>query len=98
MLNIAYAPKQENLEGRNRTRADALKLYYLDQVTESLITSNFTGNSSVQFAYTQFLQLEQTVAELAKCYLLEFGDDKTLSYGRCNARNRLTTCTTAYSH
>ena len=26
---------------------------------------------------------EQTVEELAKCFLLEFGENKELSYGRC---------------
>ena len=87
MLNIA-APKQENLEGVIVHELMHLKLYPLDQVTESLITSNFTeGTAAYEFAYTQFFTaLEQTVAELAKCYLLEFGDDKTLSYGRCNAQ------------
>ena len=27
--------------------------------------------------------LEQTVEELAKCFLLEFGEDQEFSYGRC---------------
>jgi hypothetical protein len=27
--------------------------------------------------------LEQTVEVLAKCFLLEFGDNKEISYGRC---------------
>lgn len=30
-----------------------------------------------------FTTLEQTVEELAKCFLLEFGENKELSYGRC---------------
>ena len=39
-----------------------------------------------EFAYTQFFTaLEQTVEELAKCFLLEFGEDKELSYGRCRS-------------
>ena len=29
------------------------------------------------------MTLEQTVEELAKCFLLEFGENKELSYGRC---------------
>lgn len=28
--------------------------------------------------------LEMTVEELTKCFLLEFGENKNLSYGRCN--------------
>lgn len=36
------------------------------------------------FAYNQFFNaLEQTVEEMAKCFLFEFGDNKELSYGRC---------------
>lgn len=68
MLNIA-APKQENLEGVIVHELMHLKLYPLDQVTESLITSNFSeGTAAYEFAYTQFFTtLEQTVAELAKC-------------------------------
>ena len=29
--------------------------------------------------------LEQTVEELAKCWLLEFGEDRELSFGRCRS-------------
>lgn len=54
MLNIS-APKQENLEGVIVHELMHLKLYPLDQVTESLITSNFTeGTAAYEFAYTQF--------------------------------------------
>ena len=36
------------------------------------------------FAYRQFFtSLEITVEELAKCFLLEFGEDRELSFGRC---------------
>ena len=31
-----------------------------------------------------FCALEQTVEEMAKCFLLEFGENKNLSYGRCS--------------
>jgi hypothetical protein len=60
-------------------------MYPLDQVTESLIIANFeAGTSAYNFAYSQFfISLEQTVEELTKCFLLEFGDNKKLSYGRC---------------
>ncbi|MDF2885025.1 MAG: hypothetical protein K0R54_5596 [Clostridiaceae bacterium] len=78
-------PKQENLEEVIVHELFHLKMYPLDQVTESLITSNFKeGTAAYDFAYNQFfISLEQTVEELAKCFLLEFGDNKELSYGRC---------------
>lgn len=65
-----------------------LKMYPLDQVTESLIISNFEeGTPAYEFAYTQFFTtLEQTVQELAKCFLLEFGEDKDISFGRCSGQ------------
>ena len=60
-------------------------MYPLDQVTESLIVNCFEeGSAANKFAYEQFFTtLEQTVEELAKCFLLEFGENKELSYGRC---------------
>lgn len=84
LLNIAN-PKQENLEEVIVHELFHLKIYPLDQVTESLITANFEeGTPAYDFAYSQFfISLEQTVEELAKCFLLEFGDNKELSYGRC---------------
>ena len=84
MLNIVN-PKQENLEEVIVHELMHLKMYPLDQVTESLITSHFKeGTGAYNFAYQQFfLALEQTVEELTKCFLLEFGDNKELSYGRC---------------
>jgi len=62
-----------------------IKMYPLDQVTESLIVKCFEeGSAANKFAYEQFFTtLEQTVEELAKCFLLEFGENKELSYGRC---------------
>ncbi len=61
-----------------------LKMYPLDQVTEGLIDAHYEkGSQAYDFAYGQFmLTLEQTVSELTKCYLLSFGENKTLSYGR----------------
>lgn len=78
-------PKQENLEEVIVHELFHLKMYPLDQVTESLITANFKEDTpEYEFAYTQFfMALEQTVEELTKCFLLEFGDNRTLSYGRC---------------
>ena len=85
MLNAAN-PKQENLEEVIVHELMHLKMYPLDQVTESLITSHFEeGTPAWSFAYTQFFTaLEVTVEELAKCFLLEFGEDRTFSYGRCD--------------
>lgn len=84
LLNIAN-PKQENLEEVIVHELMHIKMYPLDQVTESLITSNFEeGTPGYNLAYTQFFTtLEQTVEELTKCFLVEFGENKELSYGRC---------------
>ena len=84
LLNAA-SPKQENLEEVIVHELMHLKLYPLDQVTESLIVSSFEeGSKEWNFAYRQFFSaLEPTVEELAKCFLLEFGENKELSFGRC---------------
>ena len=86
LLLNAGNPKQENLEEVIVHELMHLKMYPLDQVTESLITSHFEeGTPAWNFAYTQFFTaLEVTVEELAKCFLLEFGEDRTFSYGRCD--------------
>ena len=78
LLN-AVNPKQENLEEIIVHELMHLKMYPLDQVTESLITSTFEeGTPASNFAYRQFFStLEQTVEELTKCFLLEFGDRKS---------------------
>lgn len=42
------------------------------------------GSPASNFAYQQFFcVLEQTVEEMAKCFLLEFGENRELSFGRC---------------
>ena len=86
LLNVRN-PRQENPEEVIVHELMHLKMYPLDQVTESLITSHCEeGSPAWDFAYTQFFTaLEQTVEELAKCFLLEFGEDKELSYGRCRS-------------
>ena len=83
-LNVVD-PKQENPEEVIVHELMHLKMYPLDQVTESLIDSCFEeGSAAHGFASRQFFTtLEQTVEELTKCFLLEFGDDRELSYGRC---------------
>ena len=85
LLNIA-SPKQENLEEVIVHELMHIKMYPLDQVTESLITSTFEeGTPAQNFAYTQFFTaLEQTVEELTKCFLLEYGENRELSFGRCS--------------
>lgn len=84
LLNGAN-PKQENLEEVLVHELMHLKLYPLDQLTESLIKSSFEENTpGCNLAYYGFFTtLEQTVEELTKCFLLEFGENKELSFGRC---------------
>ena len=86
MLN-ALNPRGANMEEVLVHELFHLKLYPLDQVTESLIAANFEeGSPAREFAMTQFMtSLEQTVEELAKCWLLEFGEDRELSFGRCRS-------------
>ena len=85
MLNACNPKQEENMEEIIVHELMHLKLYPLDQVTESLIVNCFEeGSAANKFAYEQFFTtLEQTVEELAKCFLLEFGENKELSYGRC---------------
>ena len=87
LLNAAN-PRRANLEETIVHELMHLKMYPLDQVTESLITSHLEeGTGAYRFACEQFfLALEQTVEELTKCFLLEFGDDRELSFGRCGQR------------
>ncbi len=86
LLNIVN-PKQENIEEVIVHELMHIKMYPLDQVTESLIINCFEeGSPAINFAYQQFYTaLEQTVEELAKCFLLEYGDNKKFSYGRCKS-------------
>lgn len=77
-------PKDENIEETIVHELIHIKMYPLDQVCESLIIDMFEKASKEQnFAYqTLFETLEVTVEELTKCFLLEFGEDKDLSFGR----------------
>ena len=85
LLNIANPKREENFEEIIVHELMHIKMYPLDQVTESLIVNCFEeGSAANKFAYEQFFTtLEQTVEELAKCFLLELGENKELSYGRC---------------
>lgn len=91
MLN-GINPKQENLEEVIVHELMHLKLYPLDQFTESMILSTFEPNTpGYNLAYCNFFQtLEQTVEELTKCFLLEYGESKELSFGRCRNHKSFT--------
>ena len=86
LLLNAGKPNQENIEEIIIHELMHIKMYPLDQVTESLIANCFEeGSAASNFAYQQFfVTLEQTVEELAKCFLLEFVENKEFSYGRCS--------------
>ena len=85
LLLNAVSPKQENIEEVIVHELMHIKMYPLDQVTESLIKNCFEdGSAASRFAYQQFFTtLEQTVEEMSKCFLLEFGENRNLSFGRC---------------
>ncbi|MCK9235356.1 MAG: hypothetical protein WC225_04885 [Acholeplasmataceae bacterium] len=85
-LNVLN-PKYENIEEVIVHELLHLKLYPLDQLTENLIDSHYEVNTpNYDLVYMQFMtNLEQTVEELTKCFLLAFGDNKELSYGRCKS-------------
>ena len=88
MINAAN-PRNENLEEVICHELLHLKMYPLDQFTESLINSAFEDeDKGKNLAYINFFTtLEITVEELTKCYLGAFGDNKKLSYGRCKERS-----------
>ncbi len=84
MLN-GRNPKQENFEEVICHELLHLKMYPLDQFTESLILSTYEDDKTARNLayYNFFTSLEITVEELTKCYLGAFGENKELSYGRC---------------
>ncbi len=85
VVMLSEHAKQENIEEVLVHELFHLKMYPLDQVTESLIENCFEeGTPAYDFAMTQFMTaLEQTVEELTKCFLLEYGENRALSFGRC---------------
>ena len=87
ILNLSGA-NQSNLEEVIVHELFHLKMFPLDQVTENLLLTAFPNESPAQsFAYTQFFgALEQTVEELAKCFLLESGENRELTFGRCERK------------
>jgi len=80
-------PNKENIEEVIVHELLHLKLFPLDQLTESLIINNYSeGTKEYNTIYHQFMiMLEQTVEELTKCFLASFGENKQLSYGRCHS-------------
>ncbi len=84
----ALNPRQENLEEVICHELLHLKMYPLDQFSESLIVSAFSDDEKAKnLAYCNFFTtLEITVEELTKCYLGAFGENKELSYGRCRGQ------------
>ena len=87
VLNVRN-PKQENPEEVIVHELLHLKLYPLDQLTEGLINGHYRKDTpAYDVIYTQFMtMLELTVEELTKCYLGAFGENKSLSYGRCRTQ------------
>lgn len=77
-------PRNENIEEVIVHELLHLKLYPLDQLTETLINNHYDDTSSeYQVMYEQFMiSLETTVEELTKCFLEKTGDDTRLSFGR----------------
>lgn len=81
-------PYNENIEEVIIHELMHLKLYPLDQLTESLIDNTYDKDTNeYKVVYEQFmLMLEQTVEEFTKCWLAAFGENKELSYGRCKQK------------
>ena len=79
-------PKQENFEKVIVHELLHLKTYPHDQLPEGLIFGHYQeGTGAFNTIYNQFMtNLEVTVEELTKRFLGLFGEEKNLSFGRCN--------------
>lgn len=79
-------PKQTNLEELIIHELLHLKLWGMDQMIENLIGCVYGAEEADpkrEFAYTQFMtRLESTVNDLAKSFLEQSGENKTISFGR----------------
>lgn len=87
-LNI-FNPKMENYEQVLVHELCHIKLWKLDQYCESLLNSTFEDKDSVayRFGYDQFMfNLETTTEELARTFLNMIGENKSLSFNRCEER------------
>lgn len=86
LINWAH-PKQENLEEVLVHELMHLKLYPLDQVTESLITSIWEeGTPGRNLPTRSFHSLRADGRGAHQVLSLEFGENKTLSFGRCQGQ------------
>lgn len=85
MVNVCN-PKQTNAEELVIHELLHLKLWGMDQMIDSLLASVYGADDADpkrEFAYTQFMTLlESTVNDLAKSFLEQGGEDKTISFGR----------------
>lgn len=81
-----YNRKHTNLEALVIHELLHLKLWGMDQMIESLIYSVFGNdekNPKFEFAYNQFMhELESTVEDLAKAYVVTGAENKDISFGR----------------
>lgn len=87
-LNI-FNPKMENYEQVLVHELCHIKLWKLDQYCESLLNSTFGDQTSTayKFGYDQFMfNLETTTEELARTFLNMIGENKNLSFNRCEER------------
>lgn len=81
-------PKQSNLEQLIIHELIHLKLWELDQLTESLMDVVFEDKEDPkrELVYAQFMGiLEYTVNDLSKSFLELGGSDKAISFGRLEA-------------
>ncbi len=87
MLNVLN-PKNENMEEVIVHELLHLKMYPLDQFTETMIINNYEHDSNTYnlMYHNFFLNLEITVEELTKCFLGYYGENKELSFGRCKEK------------
>ncbi len=89
LLNVCD-PKQTNLEELIIHELLHLKLWTMDQMIDSLLNCVYgeaENDPKREFAYTQFMTtLESTVNDLAKSFLEQGGEDKTISFGRLDAQ------------
>lgn len=85
LINVCD-PKQTNLEELIIHELLHLKLWGMDQMIENLIGCVYGAEEADpkrEFAYTQFMTLlESTVNDLAKSFLEQSGENKTISFGR----------------
>lgn len=94
LINV-FNPKQTNLEQLIIHELLHLKLWGMDQMLENLVNNLYSSKDDApkrNVVYSQYMTiLESTVNDLAKSFLEQGGNDKTVSYGRLEneIRNKL---------